>query len=153
MCRVLIFRKLENQLLSVCISTSKVEPIVDLDCDSLEGYSLDRCLTIIMCLRSVSDHPANSTFAVMFPEATIEGSVMSSGILWDGPLSRASAEGSNCPLALKPHATRTTDMARGLWERAYPAWESGVLIAVLSASYHLGIPGTSASGTSSFNLN
>lgn len=106
----LIFRKIKNQLLSVCISTSKVEFIVDLDYDSSEYYFFNNS----HALRSVSDHPANNTFTVLLPEATIEGSVISWRILWDDLLSVVSVEGSNCPLGLKPHANRDIDMVHGV---------------------------------------
>lgn len=80
-------------------------------------------------LRSVSDHPANSTFAVLFPEATIEGSEMSCKILWGDLLPAVSVQGSNCPLGLKPHANRTTDMVREVSD-----WR-------LRTSKHMEVPG------------
>lgn len=86
-------------------------------------------------LRSVSDHPANSTFTVLFPDATIEGSVISWGISWDDLVSVAFVKGSNCPLGLKPHANRDTDMVR---EVSDSMGEKSSLI----FSLHLGIPKT-----------
>lgn len=83
----------------------------------------------------MSDHPANSTFTVLFPDAIIEGSVISWRISGDDLVSVVSVKGSNCPLGLKPHANRDTDMVR---EVSSLMGEKSSLI----FSLHLGIPKT-----------